>query len=112
MYSNHFPGYQIEGNQINALLRKELRNRVIDTTTDFILQIFPEKRLPFIIDDKFYKVLSQAPCNIHGNICPPLWNQQNRTLRKPASFSESDLADWLNLLSKVMGEARGADSSG
>ena len=111
MYSSHFPGYQILGNQVNAVLRKELRKRIIDTTTDFILQIFPEKQKPFIIDDNFYKALSQTCCDIHNNPCPPLWDQQKRTLSKPASYSESDLADWLNLLSKVMGDARGTTST-
>ena len=111
MYSSHFPGYQLQGNQVNALLSKELRNRVIDTTTDFILQIFSKARKPLTIDDNFYKTLSQTRLDIHDNPCPPLWDQQNRTLRKPASYSERDLADWLNLLSKVMGMVRGTSST-
>jgi protein kinase-like protein len=110
MYSSHFPGYQILGNHINALLRKELRNRVIDTTTDFILQIFTDARKPFAINDNFYKTLSQTRVDIHGKPCPPLWDQQNRTLRPPA-YTESDLTDWLNRLSEVMGTAYGLTST-
>jgi hypothetical protein len=111
MYSSHFPGYQLQGNKINALLNKELRNRVIDTTPDFILHIFSEARKPLTIDDKFYKILSHTRLDIHDNPCPPLWNQENRTLRRPESYSEEHLADWLNLLSKVMGTARGTTST-
>ena len=43
MYSSHFPEYQLLGNQVNALLHKELSTRIIDTTTDFIYQIFSKK---------------------------------------------------------------------
>jgi hypothetical protein len=111
MYSSHFPGYQLHGNQVNALLRKELSGRVIDTTTDFIFQIFSEKRKPLIIGDYFYKALAQTQHDIHDIPCSPLWNQQNRTLLRPASYSESHLADWLNLLSKVMGTALGTHST-
>ena len=61
--------------------------------------------MPFSINDNLYKVLSQPCQDIHGNLNEPLWNQQCCTLRPTQSYSESDLADWLNLLSKVMGEA-------
>jgi hypothetical protein len=111
MYSCHFPGYQLPGNQVNALLRKELDNRVIDTTTDFIHQIFSDARKPLTIDNNFYKTLSQTRLDIYDNPCLPLWDLQNRTLTKPESYSESHLADWLNLLSKVMGTAHGTTST-
>lgn len=58
MYSNHFPGCQVHGNQVNNLLRKELRNRVIDTTPDFIVQLFSNARKPLIINESFYEALS------------------------------------------------------
>ena len=111
MYSSHFPGYQLLGNQVNALLHKELSGRVIDTTTDFIYQIFSEKRKPLTIDDNFYKTLAQTQLDNHDNPSPPLWNQQNRTLLGPAGYSESHLTDWLNLLSKVMGTVLGTTST-
>jgi hypothetical protein len=79
-YSNHFLG-----GEVNNLLHKELRNRVIDTTPDFILQIFPETRKPLVIDENFYNTLSQIDHDIHDNPCLPLWDKRNRTLTRPAS---------------------------
>ena len=111
MYSNHFPGREVHPDDFNVLLRKELHNRVINTTPDFIYQIFSETRKPLIIDEKFYTALSQTTTNIHGGPCPPLYDKRTRSLNKPAGYSEQHLADWLNLLSKVMGEVHGTPST-
>ena len=66
-----------------------------DTTTDFILLIFPDARKPVTINDDLHKALSQTSVDIHDNPCPPLWDHQNRILRVPARYSKSNLADWL-----------------
>ena len=84
---------------------------VIDTIPDFISKIFPDAWKPHITDKDFYSILFKPYVNIHGNRYPALWNQRSRTLRGPASYSEAHLTDWLNLLSKVMGDARGTPST-
>ena len=111
MYSGHFPGCEVHPDDLNVLLRKELHNRVINTTPDFIYQIFSETRKPLAIDEKFYTALSQTTKNIHGGPCPPLYDKRTRSLNKPAGYSEQHLADWLNLLGKVMGEVHGTPST-
>jgi hypothetical protein len=107
MYSNHFPGCVVHGNEVDDLLRVELHKRVIDTTPDFINHIFPPERKPFIVNEDFYEKLSQT--NVGGNSF--LWDKRKRTLAEPASYSEQHLAEWLNLLSKIMGETYGACST-
>ena len=111
MYSTHLPGHQIQGPQINDLLSTELHDRVIDTTTDFIFLLFPEKRKPLTIDNAFYKKLSQTTKDIYDKPCLPLWDSQTCSLMPPESSSEKDLADWLNLISKVMGDSCGKSST-
>jgi hypothetical protein len=70
MYFNHFPGFQIVGNQVNNLLRKELHLRVIDTTPDFIYisrsteAMYRQGSLQYIIRD-----LSRHPWQ---PLCPPV----------------------------------------
>jgi hypothetical protein len=46
-----------------------------------------------------------------SNPCPSLYDKRTRTLTKPASYAEQDLADWLNLLSYIMGSIRGTQST-
>ena len=103
MYSSQLPGCQVHRDDVNLLLCKELDERVINTTPDFIYQLFSETRKPLIIDEKFYLALSETNIT-RGNLSVPFYDKRTRSLNGPASYSEEHLANWLNLLSEVMGK--------
>ena len=55
MYSSHIPGCQVHRDDVNVFASQGAeQNRVINTTPDFISQLFSETRKPLIIDEKFY----------------------------------------------------------
>ena len=76
--------------KLTQLLQKELENHC-HHGPDFISLIFPDQVLPIPVDPSFFSKLASAK----------IWSRKARTfICKPASYSEDDIAEWLNHLTE------------
>ena len=81
---------KITVDKLAQLLHKELENNRVNGP-DFIPLIFPDRFLPIPIDEKFFNKLESAK----------VWDKRKQKfVSEPSSFSEDDIAMWLNSLAK------------
>lgn len=97
--SSRYPGDEkkLARKTLVPMLQKELKNNVI-SDSGFIDDLFPLHRLPFPVDDSLLQNLAWAG----------VWNPDDASFKmKPLSFSEADMAHWLNKLGWYIGEVYG-----
>jgi hypothetical protein len=81
---------KITVDKLAQLLHKELEDSRTNGA-DFIPLIFPDQFLPIPIDNKLFEKLASAK----------VWNKKKQKLfSEPSSYSEDDVALWLNSLAK------------
>jgi Fungal protein kinase len=81
---------KITVDKLAQLLHKELEDSRVNGS-DFISLIFPDQFLPIPIDEKFFDKLESAK----------VWDKKRQKLfSEPSSFSEDDIAVWLNSLAE------------
>ena len=81
---------KISVNKLAHLLDKELSNNCISGPA-FICLIFPDQLLPIPVDDTLFEKLVAAK----------IWDSSKAEfLLNPSSYSENDVAKWLNSLAK------------
>ena len=79
---------KITVDKLAQLLHKELENTRVNGP-DFIPLIFPDQFLPIPVDEKLFEKLRSAK----------VWDKKRQKLfSEPSSFSEDDIAVWLNSL--------------
>ena len=75
------------------LLKQELATNISQSTT-LVDDVFPTTTLPFPVDNTLLQHLAQFK----------IWDlEEARLLKKPDSYTEASMADWLNLLGRTIG---------
>ena len=85
------PGNRIHSTLMGSYLVAVLQGNIASGTDTFIERLFPDKCLPFPIDDHTFSALASANC----------WDLSGNTFKGQA-YMESGLADWLNCVGNAM----------
>ena len=86
--------------QLDGVLRKELKENILNTVDKFLYSLLPHKRLPFPVDQD---LLSKLSVTFGTNT--PIWNDHRSCFGQPPliHLGEAAVCGWLNHIGRSMG---------